>query len=412
MHEVAMVVKAHDRTTKLLVFVLVSVPLWLATRAAQAQTENVLYNFNGTRDGYNSRATLINGGDGDFYGTTTVGGAGYGTVYKLSPNSNGGWNETTIHTFHVDEGTYPTSLISDGKGNLYGATAEGGVNDEGILYRLRPTGNLWQETVLTSFGVGDIGERPFGNIVIDAQGNLFGTDNTITTEYAEAVFEASPSNGYAGKIIYTTSFITATGGYGGLTMDASGNIWGISVQAYEPLIATAFELSPNGGGGWNSKVIFTFPRNAYPEGTPTLDKEGNIYSTSEAGGNKNLGTVYELSLGKDGIWTGKILYSFQGGASDGEQPYDGVVFDTAGNIYGATAFGGPYNAGTVFELSRVGEGKYHEQVLWSFDLDDGDQPFASVVLDSAGNLYGTTSAGGGNGCGAFLGCGLAFEIVP
>jgi uncharacterized repeat protein (TIGR03803 family) len=347
------------------------------------------------------------------YGTTTVGGAGYGTVYELSPNGSGGWNETTIHTFHVDEGTYPTSsLISDGKGNLYGATSEGGANDDGILYKLSLVGNSWVETILTSFGVGVIGKRPFGNIIMDASGNIFGTDNTITMEYAEAVFEASPSDGYAGNIIYTTPFITGTGGYGGLTMDASGNIFGISVQAYRPRIATAFELSPNGSGGWNSKVIFTFPVNAYPEGVPTLDKAGNLYSTSEGLGDKNLGTVYELSPVKNGTWTGRILHSFQGGASDGAAPFDGITFDADGNMYGTAAAGGPDNRGTVFELSPVGQGHYQEKLLWSFDRKDGNQPLASVFLDSAGNLYGTTSAGGGNGCGAFLGCGLAFEIVP
>lgn len=406
-----MVGKRHDGTSRLLKLVLSSIPLLIATNPTQAQTETVLYNFNGSRDGYNYTASLVNDGDGNMYGTTTVGGAGYGTVYELSPNDSGGWNETTIHTFNVDEGTYPASLIADGKGNLYGTTSEGGANNDGILYRLSPVGNRWVETILTSFGVGMIGERPFGNIIVDTSGNLFGTDNTITNGFAEAIFEASPSSD-SGNIIYTSPFITATGGYGGLTMDASGNIFGISVQAYKPRIAIAFELSPNGSGGWNSQVIYTFPQNAYPEGAPTLDKAGNLYSTSEAGGDKNLGTVYELSPGKNGTWTGKILYSFQGGLLDGEQPYAGVTFDGAGNIYGTTAFGGFDNAGTVFELSPGEQGRYQEKVLWSFDRKDGNQPFARLVLDGAGNIYGTTSVGGGNGCGGFLGCGLAFELIP
>jgi uncharacterized repeat protein (TIGR03803 family) len=391
------------------IFVLVLV----SSYAANAQTETVLYKFTGTRDENNSSATLVANG-GKLYGTIPFGGTGYGIVYELSPNGSGGWNETTIHTFNPagGDGYSPAYLTTDGKGNLFGTTYLGGANERGVLYELSPAGDQWVETILFSFGVGSAGVVPFGNLIIDSAGNIFGTDNIITTEWTEAVYEASPSNGYVPNPIYNLSFVTATGGNGGLAMDASGNIFGISVQGFLPQIAIAFELSPNGSGGWNSKTLYTFPNRIEPESPPTLDKLGRIYGTTIIGGDNNNGTVYRLAPDSKGQWKLHILYSFKGGKADGSGPYAGVVFDASGNMYGTTSGGGEHNSGTIFELSPVGNGSYQEKILWSFNFADGYQPLSGVLRDSAGNLFGVTQTGGDKGCGAFQGCGLAFELTP
>jgi uncharacterized repeat protein (TIGR03803 family) len=171
-------------------------------------------------------------------------------------------------------------------------------------------------------------------------------------------------------------------------------------------------LSPDGKGGWNPTVLHTFQKYYYPTGPPLLDKAGNLYGTTFGGGADDGGTVYELFPGKDGEWKLKILYHFRNDTTDGSGPFGGVVFDAAGNLYGTTTFGGPSNLGTVFELARVGDYRYQEKVLWSFDGPDGNGPIGGLILDGAGNLYGMTPSGGNPGCDANGGCGVVFEVTP
>jgi uncharacterized repeat protein (TIGR03803 family) len=147
------------------------------------------------------------------------------------------------------------------------------------------------------------------------------------------------------------------------------------------------------------------------DGTPVLDKAGNIYGTTETGGARNYGTVYRLTPvltgKKKGTWTEKILYSFKGSKRDGKYPLDGISFDSAGNIYGTTYLDGKGGNGIVFELvAPVGKASYKEKVLWIFNTTDGEFPYGGVILDDADNLYGTTYQGGANGAG------VVFELTP
>jgi uncharacterized repeat protein (TIGR03803 family) len=145
-----------------------------------------------------------------------------------------------------------------------------------------------------------------------------------------------------------------------------------------------------------------------------LDQAGNLYGATFFGGAHDYGTVFKLSPitkgKKKGTWTEKILYSFKGGEKDGYGPFAGIVFDAAGNIYGTTVYGGRYGAdgiaGTVYELAPRKSGGYKEKLLWSFNNTDGAGPLDSVILDSAGNIYGTTSYGGPNHAG------VVFEVTP
>jgi uncharacterized repeat protein (TIGR03803 family) len=385
--------------------------LILVARPAQAQTETVLYNFAGGSDGSQPASRLTSDAAGNFYGTTATGGLGYGTVFEISPAGRGGWNETVLHAFtRGADGAYPLAspVIFDSQGNLYGTTSEGGANEFGVVFELSPVGKSWNETVLYNFASGPGGVYAFNGLIMDPAGNFYGTDNVYQSGHAitEGVFELSPSSGWNEKVIYDNETAVANFGGGGLTMDSAGNIFGVSSGGFEP--QTVFELSPNGHGGWNSTVLHTFPKTAYPEGAPVVDKSGNVYVTTESGGTNKMGAVYKLSPGKNGKWAEKILYSFKGGPQDGSGPYAGIVFDAAGNIYGTTTGGGQSNAGTVFELvAPVGKGKsYQERVLWSFTGTDGNQPLGSLILDSAGNLYGTTYEGGS------LNNGVVFEVTP
>jgi len=384
---------------------IISAVLLIVARPGQAQNEHVLYNFcsePNCTDGGDPSGSLISDGDSNFYGTTFGGGTfGYGTVYELSPNGSGGWNETVIYNFTGGiDGSRPSQagVIFDSTGNLYGTASMGGANGLGVVFELSPAeGGGWKETVLYNFGGG--GEYPENGLIMDSTGNLYGSDN------AQGAFELSPSGGgWVEQAIYdfNTDYY-----YAGLTMNAAGSIFG---AAYDP--DNVFEISSNGDGGWTPSVIHIFtgaPKDGNaPEGTPVLDKAGNVYGTTTTGGAKNYGAVYKLTLvttgEKKGTWTEKILYSFKGGTEDGTSPWGGVVLDSSGNIYGTTSVGGKYGDGTVFELVADGS-SYKEKILWNFNGVDGANPFASLTLDS-GNIYGNTSAGGSGGNG------VIFEVNP
>ncbi len=384
--------------------------LLMAAQPAQGQTETVLHNFM-LSDGAQPDSSLTSDGDGNFYGTTTVGGLGGGTVFELSPNGSGGWNETTLYSFcsagypfWCADGQVPkfSGVIFDCLGNLYGTTQSGGSTALhefagcGVVFELTPLGTGWTETVLHNFMGGADGCFPMNPLIMDRAGNLYGT-TADSPHAAGTVFELSPSGGgWAKRVIYTlgSRWDNLIIGGAGLAMDAAGNIFGAGS-------GEIFELSPNGNGGWSSTVIHKLGE---AEGVPVLDQAGNLYGTTTRGGSKNQGTVYELSPGKTGGWAKKILYAFEGG-NDGSNPQAGIAFDVSGNIYGTTTAGGEYGAGTVFELvAPVGSGSYQEKVLWSFNGGNGDFPQASLVLDSVGNLYSTTLQGGSSNAG------VVFEV--
>ena len=376
--------------------------------------EIVLHNFTGGSDGADPWSNLTFDAVGNLYGTTAGGGAfGAGTVFELSPNGVGGWNNTVLYGFTggVDGGNplYDSDVIFDRAGNLYGITYSGGATGNGVVYELSPVGASWTESVLYSFcsqpDCAD-GGGPVNSLIMDSAGNLYGT--TCYGANGGIVFKLSPSGGgWTEQVIYSVGY---PAGYAGLTMDAAGNIFGASW--FE-----VYELSPNGSGSWTSAVIHGFaggPKDGTSAlGTPVLDKAGNLYGTTQYGGTNNAGTVYKLrpiTKGKKkGEWIESVLHSFESNGKDGNGPWGGVVFDAAGNIYGTTPGGGQYGDGTVYELAaKVGKG-YEEQILWSFNSADGLNPFGTLILDSAGNLYGTATFGGAHFYDWY---GVVFEVTP
>ena len=391
--------------------------LLLTARPVQAQSEIVLYHFCSLQncpDGVQPAAHLTPDGKGNFYGTAGSGGApDAGTVFELSPNGDGGWNETVIYTFcsapNCADGAYPiyAPLVFDSAGNLYGTTFFGGTNgtnnDDGVVFELSPVGGgTWTESVLYSFQGGTDGANPWSGVIMDPSGNLYGTTGNGGANAAGTVFELTQSGGaWTEQVIYDEF----QGGQAGLAMDAAGNLFGATFEA-------VYELSPNGSGGWTPTVIHSLagaPKDGEDEWSgPVLDQAGNLYGTTLYGGASNQGAVYKLSPGKKGKWTEKLLYSFKNNGKDGLVPYAGVVLDAAGNIYGTTTGGGKTGDGTVFELvAPVGAGSYKEKILWNFNVTDGYSPEASLILDSAGHLFGTTIFGGFD-----TNAGIAFEVNP
>ncbi|MGD0213468.1 MAG: choice-of-anchor tandem repeat GloVer-containing protein [Terriglobales bacterium] len=388
--------------------------LMIAARPTQAQTD--LYGFKGGSDGAYPLSPLTFDNAGNLYGMTN-GGAfygqpGYGTVFELSPNGSGGWNESVLYNFcsapNCADGATPTfsSLVFNSQGNLYGTASAGGAYGYGVVFELSPSGSNWTETVLYSFANDGDGAYPQNGVIFDHAGNLYGTTCNCGSggNGNGGVFELSPSaGGWTEQLIYP---VDATASYAGLTIDTEGNIFGTT-------LSTVFELSPNGNGGWTPAVIHTFdgPNDGDDaQGTPAFDHDGNLYGTTTSGANGN-GTVYKLTLVTKGThkgnWTEKILHRFTGRRGDGQLPFGGVVVDAAGNVYGTTVVSGSRkaNAGIVYELvPPVGNGKYDEDILCQFLGYDGSQPYSSLILDGSGNLYGTASYGGGYGD--------VFEVTP
>jgi uncharacterized repeat protein (TIGR03803 family) len=398
--------KLTPATMRGVVLVALSALMLIAARPAQAQTETVIWGFNALPD-----SSLVFDGAGNLYGTTWAGGAvELGTVYELSPNGSGGWNEAVLYSFcaapNCTDGARPSGpLVFDSAGNLYGTAAWGGNNacadtaGCGLIFELSPAGAGWTETVLYTFcpdGTCAGGANPETGVIFDRAGNLWGITSSGSGDGNAVVFELSPSaKGWTNQTIYQAGASFSVG----LTMDSAGNIFGLGFDA-------VFELSPNGTGGWNPTTIYNFTSAAVgpPAGAFVADKTGNLYGAASGGGANQVGTVYRLSPGASG-WTEKTLYSFRKKDKNGYSPSAGIVFDAAGNIYGVTDAGGEFGYGTVFELvAPVDKGAYTEKILSSFDGWEGLYPTAGLILDSAGNLYGTTEY-------SELDNGIAYEVT-
>jgi uncharacterized repeat protein (TIGR03803 family) len=383
---------------------------------AGATDEKVIYSFdpNG-RDGYQPAAGLISDAAGNLYGTTYYGGAhggsdgGYGTVFELTFNkAGGGWTEKVLHSFNDNgkDGYAPLgSLIFDTAGNLYGTTEFGGVYASGTVFELEPrAGGKWTEKVLHSFNDKD-GYAPFAGLTLDASGNLYGTTYSGGSHGWGTVFELTPKagGGWTEKILHSFN-VNGNGGTfpeAGVVLDTSGNLFGAASDV-------VFKLTPKAGGGWTENVLRTFKSKygTFPYATPIFDATGNLYGTTFGGGIYSDGMVFELTPQTGGHWTEKVLHSFDG--KDGNDCFAGVIFDAAGNLFGATKQGGVYDQGTVFELIPQAGGGWTEKVLHTFNDNgtDGAYPDGGVIFDTGGNLYGTASSGGAHNGGA------VFEITP
>ncbi len=356
----------------------------VASQPAQAQTFTVLYNFPGSSDGATPYGALVQDRASNLYGTTvTGGGPGVGVVFKLDSSGK----ETVLHTFAgPPDGVYPfAGLLRDKSGNLYGTTEEGGASAYGMVFKVDTSGN---ETVLYSFAGGTTdGCYPFGGLIQDKSGNLYGTTELCGAFGYGTVFKLNKK----GKETVLHSFAGgASDGqyplYTSLLMDTQGRLYGVTQNGGAPGAGVLYKLSKGG----DLTLLHSFAGGArdgcFPLGAPVMDKAGDFYGTSEACGSSNLGTVWKVN--KKGTET--ILHSFAGGSSDGEYPLAGVILDPKGNMYGNTEEGGSAGEGTVYKLSKGGT----LTLLHGFTGSDGEFPIGGLLRSAKGVLYGTTASGG------------------
>jgi uncharacterized repeat protein (TIGR03803 family) len=412
----------------------------LAATCAWSSSAHVLYNFTFVA---NPSSGLTIDAAGNAYGTTSAGGyANKGVVYQLSPTTGG----HLIYAFHGSDGSFPQgNLVFDPAGNLYGTTVHGGANNPpecrignngpgcGVVFKLTPPphgGGLWTETVLYNFCSAancTDGVNPVAGVILDSAGDLYGTTegggnpgcNDSQGLGCGTVFELQPSqSGWTESVLYAFTGTSFDGGnpLGSLVFDGAGNLFGTVLGPGPAEGGSAFQLSPS-GENWSFTVIYGFDGfvgskdGAGSEAGLIFDSMGNLYGTTAFGGDFGSGTAFELTSAA-GSWTESILYSFAGG-NDGLEPKSSLVFDSSGRLYGTTFAGGDTKGcllggcGTVFRLTP-GQGGLWTESLFRFPANGslGAEPSTPVFLDGAGNIYGTTPIGGSAASG------VVFKLVP
>ncbi|HEY3974911.1 MAG TPA: choice-of-anchor tandem repeat GloVer-containing protein [Candidatus Sulfotelmatobacter sp.] len=405
---------------------LCSVAAFLLAAPASAQTFKILLRFPNQPGGGNPSALLdVNG---NLYGTTQIGGPSkLGNIFELTSQGN----ESTLYSFTntTPDGRTPTigPLIQDAAGNFYGTTQNGGdyncfvffVRGCGTVFKLSPTG---QETILHSFSGGADGAQPLAGLAADAAGNLYGTTyqgGTGCSGGCGTVYKVTPTG--VESVLY--SF---TGGADGSlpysvvpVTDAEGNLYGTTLKSGDLSCGrgegcgTVFKVDPSG----YETVLYSFTDGAdgaFPDAGLARDSQGNLYGTTSAGGNLNCdpghtgcGTVFKVN--PSGSLT--VLYNFAY-VDTGYGPISTLVLDPAGNLYGTTLYGGAAQWGGVFKVSSHGVYSLLHSFNTGNEFIDGIWPMAGLTRDSAGNLFGTTSAGGKGSCANYYGCGVVFELTP
>jgi uncharacterized repeat protein (TIGR03803 family) len=399
----------------------------VSTQAAEQQNGSEVgsYSFNGNGSPRMPYAGLISDSAGNLYGTTEVGGTyNQGTVFEVTPNATGSWTESVLHSFTGGlDGAQPSGgLTFDSAGNLYGTTNFGGSANCnlgcGTVFKLTPGSSGWTESVLYTFSGDNDGREPSARVVFDAAGNLYGTTlqggniGSVCSSGCGTVFKLTHgSSGWTESVLY--AFEGGADGASpsaGLTFDAAENLYGTASAGGTSSNGTIFKLTP-GSSGWMESVLHAFSGGydgKTPDGDVILDAAGNVYGTAFQGGGGGYGVVFELSRNSNGVWHERVLHSFLNKPAG--NPVAGLVMDGAGNLYGTTLLGADLNScgggcGTLFKLSPASTGGWTFAVLHLFGRAmDGYHPSGQLIRDAAGNLYGTTQAGGAYGAG------LLFEI--
>jgi uncharacterized repeat protein (TIGR03803 family) len=330
-----------------------------------------------------------------------------------------------LHAFtgKPDGGGLFDRLAMDANGNLYGTTWGGGAYGYGTVFELSQSpGGKWAESILYSFCPDppqcSDGVASFSGVTLDAVGDLYGTASG-GVENAGLIFQLMPTEPgrWSFNLIYDEGFGAA------MVADRTGNLYGEHGGGGKCNGGNIAKLKPPppAGGGWTAKDLYDFcpHNNEWSKGMGpnyglSWDAAGSLYGVTGAGGTDNFGVIFQLEHTPNG-WQEHVLHNFQGGPNDGYYPFAGVVVDSVGNVYGSTMGGGSDRCGgpgcgTVFQLTKQPDGHWKEKFLYRFPkLYDGAGPTGTLALDAAGNLYGV--AGGGTGpCGGG-GCGVVFRLA-
>ena len=386
----------------------------ITSQPAQAQTFTVLHNFTGGSDGAFPLTGLTLDASGNLYGTTAGGGRGAcrfnyvqgcGTVFKMR-HQNEGWALTSLFSFNGSDGFLPETRVAFGpSGALYGTTIDGsqqGIH-QGTLYRLTPPAHIcgslscpWTLTTLHRFGSGNDGWEPLGDLTFDEAGSVYGTTLSGGGGQGGTVYKFS-----AGVETILYNFPALNHGNdpgGGVVFDSAGNLWGTTQSGgSNSSCGVVYMLHPT-QSGWAETVVYNFGQTQTdgcgPNGEVIFDAAGHYLGTTISGGLTDAGTLYGPSPYG---WSFTSIGNIEGG------PSTGLTMDSAGNVYGTTYSDGPYEGGSVFE--QTPEGTFIS--LHDFTgAGDGGAPRSNVIIDSNGNLYGTTAGGGAYGYG------VVWEITP
>jgi uncharacterized repeat protein (TIGR03803 family) len=382
----------------------------MAAPAVSASTTEVIYSFLGDDDGEYADTDVAIDGAGNLYGTTVLGGDfASGTVFQLAPVA-GSWVHNVVYSFTSGaDGAEPYKGVTvDAAGNLYGTAVAGGSGSCeggcGVAYKLTNSGGVWTQTVLHAFTGGLDGSGPGARLTVDGKGNLYGMAPTGGAYGAGTIYQLhqSPNGNWRLKVIHAfTGGADGATGSAGQMIARGGHLYGAATAGGAYGSGTVFQLTPRPTGEWDFRVIYSFqgqPDAGFPYGGLLFDSAGNLYGTTYYDGANDLGSVYQLTPSVSGEWAEKVLYSFKSNG-DGNSSISNLVLDTAGNLYGTTSEGGN-GSGTIFALSQRGGG-WVEKVLHSFTgSPDGAFPYTGMVPGLAGEFYGATVHGGANGDGA------------
>lgn len=383
------------------------------TAWAQGNYQVIYYFGQHDSDGYQPWSGVLLDTQSNIYGNTEQGGRhGGGTVYKLVRNDHGGWSHATLYNFKASDPGYApvTTMVRDQVGRLYGT-------DTTQIFEAAPAPTasvFWQLSVLHQFTGGADGDcQDLCSVSMDTAGNLYGSTPAGGAYSSGVVF----MYGQAGYTVLYDFTGGDDGGYGvGQTaFDNQGNIYGTTAQGGAHGQGVVYRLSPSlpDGSSWTYSVLYTFggsPDAATPWGGLMLAKDGNLYGTSLNGGTGAGGTVFRLTPNGDGTWSESVLYSFQQ-QGDGFGPLAVPTMDAAGSLYGTTTCGIEPNCyGTIYKLAPSSNGQWSETIVHAFQggESDGFGPFfVPVAIDSAGNVFGTTTQGG-----PYNGGGVVWEYTP
>jgi uncharacterized repeat protein (TIGR03803 family) len=400
-------------------FVAIFAVVFALALTAWASTEKVLWNFAGGSDGGQPWSNyFISDAKGNLYGATGSGGTySWGVVFMLTLDGK----ETILYEFKGQangDGAAPHGRLAfDAKGNIYGTTQSGGTNDTGTVYELSPKSDgKWTEKVLYNFSASGTtdGQSPSAGVTIAPDGTLYSTTPDGGAYDAGVVFSLKKtSKGWKQTVIQNLNG-GSTGGYPyeGLMMDSAGNLYGAAPYGGTSEDGIIYRLSQT-KKGWVDTVIHSFTdEDGDGSGLYWIDlisdKSGNIYGATSFGGTNSTGMVFELVYSESKKkYSESILYEFgASGSGDGNNPYGGLAMDSEGNLYGTTLNGGRSDMGTSFKLTKQGK-KWKETILHSFlAANDGARPTGNAYLDSKGRVYGMTETGGTSNLG------IVYRITP
>ena len=395
---------------------------------ASAQTESTIYTFT-LHDSFWPEGGLVEDASGNLYGTTVGAGTyGAGVAYKLSPPAKGktAWTKSVLWNFQTwgRTGYTPSSeLAIDSSGDLYGVTWSGGDGrcHCGVLYELVPpatVGAPWSQVVLHAFtNTGNDGRLPNGPVVLSSN-TVYGVTRQGGLNDGGIVYQFIPgNNGGTYSVLYSFGANSdASLPNGPVLPDSAGNLYGVTSLGGAFNAGAVYKLSPpQGVGPWTESILFSFGGGSQssgitPVGNLLFDSLGNLYGVTEFGGASKVGVAYELSPAS-GSWTQNVLFNFS--RPVGSSPLAGMTWNPSnGSLYGTTSAGGTYTHGSVFQLTPPASGGlWTETLLEQFSFANGGLPSGRVLRDpTTGYLYGTTYNGGVSGCDG--NCGVDYQIIP